>query len=99
VILEPAIRRDGGLLWGRLTAHYTPKHGSWLNQAEIEIGLLSRQCLGQRRIADLTTLSRETCAWNRRVNRHRVKIKWCFDRKTARKTFPCKKHLFRPSEN
>ena len=39
---------DGGWLWERFTVHYTPKHGSWLNQAEIEIGLFSRQCLGKR---------------------------------------------------
>ena len=40
----------GRLLWDRFTVHYTPKHGSWLNQAEIEISLFSRQCLGRRRI-------------------------------------------------
>lgn len=37
----------GGSLWDRFTVHYTPTHGSWLNQAEIEISLLSRQCLGR----------------------------------------------------
>jgi hypothetical protein len=37
-------------LWSRLKVHYTPKHGSWLNQAEIELSLISRQCLGKRRI-------------------------------------------------
>ena len=42
----------GSELWNRFTIHYTPNHGSWLNQAEIEIGLLSRQCLGCRRIPD-----------------------------------------------
>jgi DDE superfamily endonuclease len=42
-----------GSLWGRFTVHYTPKHGSWLNQAEIEISLFSRQCLGKRRIPSL----------------------------------------------
>ena len=36
----------GSEIWNRFTVHYTPKHGSWLNQAEIEIGLFSRQCLG-----------------------------------------------------
>ena len=46
--------RIGGLLWDRFTVHYTPKHGSWLNQAEIEISLFSRQCLGQRRIPSLS---------------------------------------------
>ena len=45
----------GSLLGPRITVHYTPKHGSWLNQAEIEVSLFSRQCLGQRRIPDLVT--------------------------------------------
>ena len=45
--------------------HYTPKHGSWLNQAEIELSLYSRQCLGKRRIPDLEKLQRVTKAWNR----------------------------------
>jgi len=43
-------KKAGGWLWQRFTVHYTPKHGSWLNQAEIEISLFSRQCLGNRRI-------------------------------------------------
>jgi len=55
----------GGEVWDRFTVHYTPVHGSWLNQAEIEIGIFSRQCLGRRRIPDLKTLTRETRAWNR----------------------------------
>src|SRR5260370_1143711 len=42
----------GDWLWNRFTAHHTPKHGSWLNQAEIAIGLFSRQCLGRRLIGD-----------------------------------------------
>jgi len=74
-------------VWDRFTVHYTPKHGSWLNQAEIEIGIFSRQCLGSRRISSLKTLSKEACAWNRRMNRDRVKINWKFDRKTARRKF------------
>ena len=74
-------------IWDRFTIHYTPTHGSWLNQAEIEIGLFSRQCLGKRRIPDLETLRRETRAWNSRMNRNRVKINWKFDRKTARRKF------------
>jgi hypothetical protein len=64
-----------------------PKHGSWLNQAEIEIGLFTRQCLGKRRIPDLTTLRRESRAWNRRMNRDQVKINWRFDRTAARRKF------------
>jgi transposase len=75
----------GGLLWNRFTVHYTPKHGSWLNQAEIEVSLLSRQCLGQRRIADLTALCSEVRAWQRRTNRDRASIDWKFTRKHARR--------------
>jgi transposase len=77
----------GGEVWGRFTVHYTPTHGSWLNQAEIEIGILSRQCLGTRRIPDLKTLRQEVRAWNRRINRARTKIHWQFDRKAARRKF------------
>ena len=77
----------GDWLWNRFTAHYTPKHGSWLNQAEIEISLLSRQCLGRRRIGDRASLRKETRAWNRRMNRDRVTIQWSFTRTQARKKF------------
>ena len=75
----------GGWLWNRFTVHYTPKHGSWLNQAEIEISLFSRQCLGKRRIGDIATLRRQTKAWNHRTNRDRVTIQWKFTRKQARR--------------
>ena len=77
----------GSEIWSRFTVHYTPKHGSWLNQAEIEISLYARQCLGGRRIPALTTLRRETHSWNRRMNRARKKINWKFDRKAARLKF------------
>jgi transposase len=77
----------GGEVCGRFTVHYTPTHGSWLNQAEIEIGILSRQCLGSRRIPDLKTLRKEVRAWNRRMNRARTKINWQFVRKAARRKF------------
>jgi transposase len=77
----------GGMLWERFTVHYTPKHGSWLNQAEIEISLFSRQCLGQRRIPSLAQLQREARAWNRKMNRDRVTINWQFTRKKARQKF------------
>ncbi len=78
---------EGDALWSRFAIHYTPKHGSWLNQAEVEISLFSRQCLGKRRIADLISLRRQACAWNRHINRQRVRINWRFDRKQARRTF------------
>lgn len=77
----------GGDLWDRFTVHYTPKHGSGLNQAEIELSLYSRQCLGKRRIPALETLCREAKAWNRKTNRRRTKINWTFTRKKARKAF------------
>jgi hypothetical protein len=79
--------QKGGDIWDRLTVHYTPKHGSWLDQAEIELSLFSRQCLGARRIPDLKMLQRETKAWNRQANQKRVKIQWRFTRKKARKLF------------
>lgn len=90
--------QTGDEVWGCFTVHYTPTHGSWLNQAEIEIGMFSRQCLGRRRIPDLATLQRETRAWNRRVNRARVKINWTFDRRAARRKFHYKRNSFRRSE-
>jgi hypothetical protein len=77
----------GGDIWDRLSVHYTPKHGSWLDQAEIELSLYSRQCLGTQRIPDLETLMRETKAWNRQANRKRTRINWRFTRKKARKLF------------
>jgi DDE superfamily endonuclease len=77
----------GSQVWERLTVHYTPKHGSWLNQAEIEISLFGRQCLGKRRIADLATLRHQAKAWNRRMNRNRVTIRWTFTRRKARVKF------------
>ena len=59
----------GSEVWDRFTMHYTPTHGSWLNEAEIEIGLFSRQCLGTRRLPDLKILRREARASNREMNR------------------------------
>jgi hypothetical protein len=88
----------GSEIWDRFTIHYTPTHGSWLNQAEIEIGIFSRQCLGTRRIPDLKTLRREARAWNRRVNRDRLHINWKFDRKAARRKFHYKRKPFTRSQ-
>ena len=90
--------RIGGLLWDRFTVHYTPKHGSWLNQAEIEISLFSRQCLGQRRIPSLADLRREARAWNRKMNCDRITIDWKFTRRKARQKFNYKGNNFMRSE-
>jgi transposase len=78
---------EGGDIWDRLTVHFTPKHGSWLNQAEIELSLFSQQCLGSRRVPDLAMLKRETRVWNRNANRKHTRINWRFTRRKARKLF------------
>jgi transposase len=88
----------GGLVWDRFTVHYTPKHGSWLNQAEIEISLFSRQCLGRRRIPSLPELQQETHAWNRKMNRDHVTINWQFTRSKARRKFGYKRNQITRSE-
>jgi transposase len=79
--------QDGHALWTRFTLHYTPKHGSWLNQAEIAIGLLARQCLGKRRLADISRLNAEVLAWTQAANLQKVRIQWKFDRTKAREKF------------
>jgi transposase len=91
-VVERYGEKAGGWLWDRFTVHYTPKHGSWLNQAEIEISLFSRQCLGRRRIPSLGDLRREARAWGRRMNRDRVTIAWRFTRKQARLKFGYRKY-------
>ena len=78
---------EGKELWSRFTVHYTPKHGSWLDQAEIEVSIFSRQCLGERRIGSFKQLRAETAAWRRRVDRQRLKIDWKFTVKDARQKF------------
>jgi transposase len=84
-------KEKGTELWNRLTVHYTPKHGSWLNQAEIEISLFARQCLAHRRIPTLAMLQRQAEAWNQNANQSRIKIDWQFTRAKARKKFGYKR--------
>ena len=67
----------------RLEIHYTPKHGSWLNMAEIELGVLTRQCL-DRRIPDQKTLKQETQAWQGPRNRNTIRVDWRFTTKDPR---------------
>ena len=67
----------------RLEIHYTPKHGSWLNMAEIEIGVLARQCL-DRRIQDQETLRWEVDAWQDQRNRDMARVDWRFTTEDAR---------------
>ena len=75
-------RRAAGKLLRRVNFHYTPKHASWLNMAEIEIGILSRQCL-DRRIPDAPLLQREVNAWQADRNAQRRTIEWKFNRQDA----------------
>jgi hypothetical protein len=67
----------------RLEIHNTPKHGSWLNMAEIELNVMTRQCL-VRRIDNLEKLSSELSAWERERNINSAKIKWHFTNNQAR---------------
>jgi hypothetical protein len=77
---EPAEARR---LAQRFEWHYTPEHGSWLNMAEIELSILSRQCTN-RRISDQLTLSAEVAAWEKDRNNVKVQINWQFKPDNAR---------------
>lgn len=70
-------------LIGKLEIHYTPKHGSWLNMAETELGILSRQCL-DRRIPDQDFLTSEVAAWEASRNTAECKVIWQFTTADAR---------------
>ena len=67
----------------RLEIHYTPKHGSWLNMAEMELNIMTRQCLS-RRIDTITRLKNELSAWETERNRDEAKIRWHFQTGDAR---------------
>ncbi|WP_225858275.1 IS630 family transposase [Rhodococcus wratislaviensis] len=77
---EPA---EAFALAQRLEIHHTPKHGSWLNVAEIELSVLTRQCL-DRRIEDLETLGAELAAWQRQTNADQRQVQWHFTTDDAR---------------
>ena len=70
-------------IWRRLEFHYTPRHGSWLNQAEIELSVLSGQCL-DRRIGNRQTLRAEIAAWEAQRNQARATVDWRFTSTDAR---------------
>lgn len=67
----------------KLEVHYTPKHGSWLNMAETELSILSRQCL-DRRLPDRATLTAEVAAWERARNTAQCRVDWQFTTTEAR---------------
>jgi hypothetical protein len=74
-------------IWKKLEFHDTPKHGSWLHMAEIELSLLSRQCLA-RRLPDAGTLTRELAAYEKCRNADRATIEWRFTVQRARRKLP-----------
>jgi hypothetical protein len=76
----------------RLEFHYTPKHGSWLNMAEMEFSVLGRQCL-DRRVASAEELTQEVAVWEQMRNAARTQINWTFRVADARK----KLHWIYPS--
>ena len=86
-VFEPAEARR---ILDKLDLQYTPKHGSWLNMAEIELSAFSRQCLN-RRIADDTTFQRLATIWSNQRNRSGATVDWRFTTADARIKL---KHLY-----
>jgi len=70
-------------IWDRFEFVFTPKHGSWLNMAEIELNVLNKQCLN-RRIDSLGSIKREVTAWRNQRNNKKARIKWQFTTNDAR---------------
>jgi len=83
VLYEAFEPTEARRLLERFEVHHTPKHGSWLNMAETELSVLSKQCL-DRRIGDLKTLKQEIAAWEKQRNRSKCRTDWRFTTKNAR---------------
>lgn len=79
-------KQEADRIMNRLCFHYTPEHASWLNMAEIELSVLSKQCLA-RRIPDAWTLMTEIVAWEQARNDKHAKIRWNFTIDDARQVF------------
>ena len=77
----------GRSIWDRFSVHYTPKHGSWLNQAEIELSLVSRQALGKERVPDCGVLKQQVASWSRCATRRKSVINWTFTKTKAQRLF------------
>lgn len=82
-LYETFVPEEARRIAAKLEWHYTPKHASWLNQVEIEIGVLSRQCL-HRRIPTKATLQQEVAAWEAQRNAAKATIEWRFTSDKAR---------------
>ncbi len=89
-LIETFGKREGSRIWARFTTHNTPKHASWLNQAEIAIGIMQRCCLGRDRIGTRSSLRQRVIPFWHRRRSQRWKIDWRFTKKKAKvwiKTF------------
>jgi len=73
---------EAGRIFNKIKFHYTPVHASWLNVAEIEIGVMDTECT-RRRIPDKETLRQEVMAWERRRNKQKMKINWRYTKQKA----------------
>lgn len=91
-LVETFGKKRAHKLLKRIVWHHTPKHASWLNMAEIEIAVLTKQCL-DRRLPTIEHVSQQAAAWSRQRNRKRATIRWTFNRNDARRIFP---ELYRP---
>lgn len=89
-LVEHFGKKTGEKIWSKFEIHYTPTHASWLNQAEIAIGMYSRQCLGKTRIDNIKELKKKTCSWNRVVNEKSIEIRWQFTAIDAKEKFKYK---------
>ncbi len=79
---ETFSKKEADRILKRLKFYYTPKHGSWLNMAEVEINMMDRECLA-RRIGQADVLEKEIACWAKQRNRKKKKILWTFTRKLA----------------
>ena len=86
-LVETFDQKRARKLLQRIVWHHTPKHASWLNMAEIEIAVLTKQCL-DRRLPTLEDVQRHAAAWSRDRNRRRATINWTFNHTDARRIFP-----------
>ena len=77
-------KKEAKRILKKIEFHYTPTHASWLNVAEIEIGIMDRECTN-RRIKNKEMLTREVKAWEKRRNKQRKKIEWTFTKQKADK--------------
>ncbi len=85
-LVETFGKAEADRIYQRLAFHFTPSHGSWLNMAEIELSVMTKQCL-KRRLGDEWSLSLELIAWENAANTSRRQIHWSFSVQDARRVF------------